>query len=81
MENVLEILLDAFRLGCGRLVHTFPPHAYFAWEEEKERGEVVLMLNHPQDRRTVQPRTGLRLYIRPRNPTGSFDLLVAVVAP
>ena len=41
VENVLEILLDPFRLGCGCLVHTFPPHTYFAWEEEKERGELV----------------------------------------
>ena len=50
-------------------------------KRKKEVKWLVLMLNHPQDRRTVQPRTGLRLYIRLRNPTGSFDLLVAVVAP
>ena len=50
-------------------------------KRKKEVKWLVLMLNHPQDRRTVQPRTGLRLYIRPRNPTGSFDLLVVVVAP
>ena len=50
-------------------------------KKKKDVKWLVLMLNHPQDRRTVQPRTGLRLYIRPRNPTGSFDLLVVVVAP
>ena len=50
-------------------------------KRKKEVKWLVLMLNHPQDRRTVQPRTGLRLYIRLRNPTGSFDLLVPVVAP
>ena len=50
-------------------------------KRKKEVQWLVLMLNHPQDRRTVQPRTELRLYIRLHNPTGSFDLLVPVVAP
>ena len=50
-------------------------------KRKKQVKWLVLILNHPQDRRTVQLRTELRLYIRPRNPTGSFDLLVPVVAP
>ena len=57
VENVLEILLDPFRLGCGCLVHTFPPHAHFAWEEEKERGEVVGSDAQPPSGQAHSPAT------------------------
>ena len=57
VENVLEILLDPFRLGCGCLVHTFPPHTYFAWEEEKERCEVVGTDAQPPSGQAHSPAT------------------------